>query len=237
MGRQFAVYAKKFYPDLEQVWLIGRDMKRLTKVSCRLPVSSKIFATDITKKEERYVIKKTLEEEQPEIQLLVNSAGMGIIGNFEEMSEEDCTDMLQVNCEALTVMTKMCLPYMTEGSHIINLASAAAFVPQPGFAVYAASKSYVYSLSYALSKELKKRKISVTAVCPGCVDTPFFHTAEKYSKLKTYKRFFMAKEKDVVKKALWDAKKKKPSSVYGFWINGFYVLCKFLPIKFLLFFM
>ena len=67
-----------------------------------------------------------------------------------------------------------CLPSLTQGSRIVNLASAAAFCPQPYFAVYAATKSYVLSFSQALGAELIKNGIYVTAVCPGRADTEFF---------------------------------------------------------------
>lgn len=68
----------------------------------------------------------------------------------------------------------MTLPYMKMGSRIINMASAAAFCPQPSFAVYAASKACVLSFSRALGQELREKSIYVTAVCPGPVETEFF---------------------------------------------------------------
>ena len=63
-------------------------------------------------------------------------------------------------------MTLVCLPYLEKGSRIVNIASAAAFCPQPAFAVYAATKSYVLSFSRALRAELEDREIYVTSVCP-----------------------------------------------------------------------
>ena len=71
-------------------------------------------------------------------------------------------------------MTGICLPYLSKGSRIVNLASAASFCAQPGFCVYAASKAYVLRFSQGLAAELKKRGILVTAVCPGPVRTEFF---------------------------------------------------------------
>lgn len=81
--------------------------------------------------------------------------------------------MVQVNCTALTAVTTMVLPFMPQNSRILQFASSAAFLPQPGFAVYAASKAYVLSYSRALNRELKGRKIFVTAICPGPVRTEF----------------------------------------------------------------
>lgn len=82
--------------------------------------------------------------------------------------------MINVNCKALTAVTYACLPYMPMGSRILMLASSAAFAPQPGFAVYAASKAYVLSFSRALRVECQEQGLTVTAGCPGPVDTEFF---------------------------------------------------------------
>lgn len=237
MGRLFAIYAKHFYKDIDEIWLISRNLKKLTSLSLKLNVSSSLFAIDLTKDNELELLKNTLQSKKPEIRLLVNSAGMGIIGEFEAINEDDIHDMISINVESLTKVTRICLDYMGRGSCIINLASSAAFIPQSEFAVYAATKSYVLSFSDALYKELKKDKIHVLAVCPGCVNTPFFQVAQKYTSIKSYKKFFMAKDKDVVIDAYIDAKYKKIHSIYGIWMKLFYLACKFLPEKFIMLFM
>ena len=112
-------------------------------------------------------IEKELERYSADIRMLVNAAGYGKIGAAEELEMEEQCGMIDLNCRSLTKLTLLCLPYMTKGSRIINIASAAAFAPQPGFAVYAATKSYVYSFSQAIREETKGRGIVVTAVCPG----------------------------------------------------------------------
>ena len=80
---------------------------------------------------------------------------------------------------------------MRWGSRIIQLASSAAFLPQPGFSVYAATKSYVLSFSRALGEELKNAGIYVTSVCPGPVDTPFFDIAEATGSTLAVKKYTM----------------------------------------------
>ena len=120
---------------------------------------------------------------------------------------------------------------------IINMSSAAAFMPQPDFAVYAATKSYVLSFSEALYHELKAKKIRVIAVCPGCVDTPFFDVAQKYHGVKTYKKFFMSKERDVVRQALLDVRKGKRVSIYGLPMKLLYAITRLIPNEILLWFM
>ncbi len=237
MGKWFSWYLPCYFKDIDEIWLIGRNVKRLREVQKRVKISSKVVPMDITKEEHRQILRQKLQEEKCKVKVLVNSAGLGKIGSFEELPEEEQVEMIQVNCEGLTRMIKICLPFMSENSNIINLSSAAAFVPQPDFAVYAAGKSYVLSLSEALGRELRKRKIQVTAVCPGCVDTPFFDVAQKHQKMKSYKIYFMSKDKEVVKQALLDAKKGKSRSVYGMYMKMFYFLCKYLPTSLLLKFM
>ena len=94
---------------------------------------------------------------------------------------------------------------MRANSRIIQLASSAAFLPQPKFAVYAATKSYVYSFSRALAQELRNKKIYVTAVCPGPVDTPFFDIAEKTESTLAIKKRTIARADLVVKQAIKDS--------------------------------
>lgn len=140
--------------------------------------------------------------------------------------------MVDLNCRALTRMTLLCLPYMHPGSRIINLASAAAFCPQPYFAVYAATKSYVLSFSRSLGEELKTRGITVTAVCPGPVDTPFFDVSGKPQNF--LKELTMAQPGPVVHQALKDSRKRKELSIYGLPMKLTYAGTKLLPHKLLL---
>ena len=132
---------------------------------------------------------------------------------FRSIKPEEQLGMIDLNCQALTKLTRICLPYLSNGSRIVNVASAAAFAPQPGFAVYAASKSYVYSLSLALRAELRSRGIVVTVVCPGPVDTEFF--LRSGSLPNSFKDSVKADAGEVVRQALIDSVRKKPVSVYG----------------------
>ena len=162
-----------------------------------------------------------------EIAMLVNAAGYGKTGRFEEIPLEDQLGMIDLNCRSLTKMTGICLPHLHKGSRIVNIASAAAFSPQPGFAVYAAGKSYVYRLSMALREELKGKGILVTAVCPGPVETEFFQiSGELPGKLKTA---FRQGVSEVVRQALKDAAKGKPVSVYGKTMKAARICGKILP--------
>ena len=225
IGREFAKQIPCLYRQLDEIWVIARRKERLLELELSVPV--RIFDMDLNEKKFYEILERELKESEADIRMLVNSAGYGKIGDFTEIDIENQIGMLDINCKALSRMTHLCLNYMTKGSRIINVASAAAFGPQPGFAVYAASKSYVYSFSVALKQELKSRGIYVTAVCPGPVDTEFFDIAG--AEMAVVKEQFRVKSKDVARQALLDAKDKKTISVYGSVMKGAKVAAKILP--------
>ena len=116
----------------------------------------------------------------------------------------------------------------------MTTASASAFLPQPGFAEYAATKSYVLSLSRALNVELKHKKIYVTAVCPGPAKTNFFNIAEENASSPWYKKFFYAEPNKVVNKAIRDCMRKKEVSVYSISMNLLRFFTKIIPHRIIL---
>jgi len=237
MGKWFSIYVPMFFPEIEEMWIIGRNAKRLEKVANHVKVGTKIIAVDLLEDRGLNIIEELLVKYKPDVRVFVNCAGIGILGDFEKITSMEATEMLGINCAVPTKLTHMILPYMRKNSRLINMASGAAFICQPGFAVYAASKAYMLSLSDALSKELRHKGIYVTAVCPGAVNTPFIQKAEKYKKIRWFKRLIMANERSVVHLALWDSKKKKTRSIYGIYMLFFSLLCKILPLKLILKFM
>lgn len=110
------------------------------------------------------------------IDLLVNNAGFGTSGRFEDIDAAAEHQMLMVNVVALVDLTHALLPGMLQRGTggVINVASTAAFQPSPYFASYAATKSFVLNFSLALWSEYEKRGIRVLAVCPGPTETAFF---------------------------------------------------------------
>ena len=229
MGKWFAIFATYYYPEIEEIWLIGRKISRLSAVAKKIDVSTKCIAADITEENDVDYIQSLLRKHKPDVKLLVNSAGLGIMGHFRGMTRKEIDEMITTNCKALTDITYLCLPYMSRNSRLINMASAAAFTAVSNFAVYSASKSYVLAFSDGLGRELRKKKIYVTAVCPGFVNTPFMKNAKKYGVRKPVEEFFMTNEKFVVHRALWDSRWKCKRSIYGFPMKMYYLLCKFVP--------
>ena len=115
------------------------------------------------------------------INLLVNNAGLGDRGRFENSDWERVRQMLDVNIGALTQLTLALLPTLKAqaGAAILNVSSVASFIPMPKLAVYAATKAYVSSFSEAIRAELRGTGVRVTTLCPGPVSTEFGQVAER----------------------------------------------------------
>lgn len=241
IGREFALQIAQRYRTIDEIWLIARRKDRLAEVKTEINAVSgklvRILALDLTDETDIKFYRNLLERQAPSIRVLVNAAGYGIAGHFENMTVDDVTVMLNLNCRALAAITHISLPYMSGPSNIINLASSAAFLPQPSFAIYAASKSMVLSFSRALNRELEEKGITVTAVCPGPVKTEFFDVAQKYTKSKPYKMILRADPVKVVKKALFDAYYMSDISVYSPLMKAFRLVSKYLPHSLLIRFM
>lgn len=177
LGLEYAREVYKTRTDLDEIWVIARREDRLKELQAELVSTVIPVAFDITDPQavENYI--SLLNEKNATVKLLINNAGFGKLGNFDELSLEENAAMVRLNCEALTAMTAATLPFMNEKSEIINTCSIASFAPNTRMAVYSSTKAYVMSLSRAMRVELKKRKINVLAVCPGPMDTEFLAVA------------------------------------------------------------
>ncbi|MCQ2507440.1 MAG: SDR family NAD(P)-dependent oxidoreductase [Dorea sp.] len=227
LGRAFAKGMVKFDKKLDEIWVIARREDRLLELKKELKLPVRVFTGDLREEAVYEELMAGLKSSECEVRVLVNAAGFGLMGDFAALSLEAQLSMIDVNCKAVTRLTGICLPYMKKGGKILPIASAAAFGPQPGFSVYAATKSYVYQYSLALRRELKKRGISVTCVCPGPVDTEFFdHTGRE---IKESKKKYLLSEERVVKRAFRDARKKRAVSIPGLSMKGAKLASGLLP--------
>ncbi len=232
-GNIFARLTDETFDSFDEFWIVGRNVGALMELSNQLRHKTILLPYDLTKKSELRKINARLKEYTPAVKLLVNAAGFGITGHVEDQCADDLADMIDLNCRALTYLCRCCIPYMTKNSRIVNFASVAAFMPQPSFAAYAASKSYVLSFTRALNREVRKKGIYCLAVCPGPADTNFFQRAEAGSKKKAafYKDLFMVDAEKVVQKAFFDSITKKEISVYSIPMKMLHVMTKILPQK------
>ena len=139
-----------------------------------------VHLADLSKREEREKLIKQLADDKQTIDILVNNAGFGLHGTFADLSLEKQLAMIELNISAVTHLAHAFLPQMIEqeSGKILNVASVAAFSPGPNMAVYYASKAFVLSFSNAIVSELKGSGVTVTALCPGPVDTNFGKVAK-----------------------------------------------------------
>jgi short-subunit dehydrogenase len=141
------------------------------------------------------------ELEGKTIDVLVNNAGFGNYGTFVENDIQATIDVLRLNIENLTVLTRLVLPAMIDRRHgkILNVASLAAFAPGPLMAVYHATKAYVLSFSNAIRYELRGSGVTLTTLCPGPTATNFQKKSE-YGKSRLVKMGMMSAD-DVARQA------------------------------------
>lgn len=229
IGKEFALQMDSCFSNIDEFWLIARSEKKLKETAMLLSHKARVIPMDVTDSSQLDNLEDMLIEHYAIVRILINCAGFGLMGHFSEQSVESALSMIRLNCEALTEITHRMIPYMQRNSRIIQLASSAAFLPQPDFAVYAATKSYVLSFSRALNEELKSLGIIVTSVCPGPVDTPFFDIAEKNGSTLAIKKYVMASPHKVVAQALRDSYFRHAVSVYSLPIKSLHVLSKVIP--------
>lgn len=180
-----------------------------------------VYPFDLAAAEAPAALAEALEKDGHSVDILVNNAGFGKWSQLldEELATYDA--MLQLNMGALVKLTYLLLPGMLGkgGGGVINIASTAAFQPCPYFAVYGASKAFVLSFSGALFGELHGKGITVTAVCPGYTNTPFWDEAH----VKT-RGFSFVKPARVVREGLAAFMKGRNYCITGGWGN--YILAQ-----------
>lgn len=226
LGAEFAVQiAEKYHYD--ELWLVARRKDKLEETEKNIHLinenqKTRIFAIDLTGETGVNAFNSILNDEKANAEsqnqtfslgLLVNNAGFGTYGPFDETPVEKEMKMVELNCTTVTGICGVCLPYLQKESVIINTSSLAAFMPLGNFAVYAASKAFVLSFSIALAAELKDKGIKVCAICPGSVSTEFANVASNGARKEV--KGGIAPQK-VVQHCLKRAFKGKKTSLYRF---------------------
>ena len=216
MGREFARQLSE-YVQVDEIWAVARRAEALEELKQEAGVPVRPVVLDLLQEESFHTVRQLLETEKPDVKLLVNAAGFGKFGSYCKVTlEEDCR-MIDLNCKALLAMTRLCLPYMGPGSHILQLDSLSAFQPVPYITTYGATKAFVLSYSRSMNRELKPRGIRVMAMNPGWVKTEFFNHAFQTNgdgEVQYFDRLYEAK--DVVRTGLRDLyRSRKDYSVHG----------------------
>lgn len=234
LGREYVAHIVKMFPSISRIWLIARREAVLAEIAAEYPDKSfKILPLDLTSKTDLEALEAALSQEQPDVRLLICNAGVGRLGNIAECDAASQTEMVDLNCRALTFTVSVTLPYMKKGANIINVASIAAFAPTPRMTVYSATKAYVYAFSAGLHAELKERGIGVTAVCPGPMATEFLARADIVGNSKAFELLPYCSPAETAKNSLIAARRGRAvytdRAVYKF----YRVLSKMLPNKLL----
>jgi len=216
MGRQFALQLSR-YVAVDEIWAIARREDALKTLKEECPVPVRPIVLDLTNAASFDNYAGLLQQEQPDVKLLVNAAGFGKFGSFQNVSLADDAAMVDLNCKALLLMTRLTLPYMHRGSHILQLDSLSAFQPVPYITTYGATKAFVLSYSRAMNAELKPLGIRMMAMNPGWVKTEFFNHSfqTNHGEVQYFNRLYEADE--VVATGLRDLyHSKKDYSIHGF---------------------
>ena len=234
MGREFVRQLSE-YVQVDEIWAVARRREALEALKAETTVPVRPVVLDLLEKESFDKIRAMLEEIRPEIALLVNAAGFGKFGAYHKTTVEDDCRMIDLNCKALLVMTRLCIPYMKPGSHILELDSLSAFQPVPYITTYGATKAFVLSYSRAMNRELKDKGIRVMAMNPGWVKTEFFRHAFQTNdgEVQYFDRLYEAA--DVVKTGLRDLyKTKKDCSIHGLPVKLQVLAVKLVPHRFVM---
>lgn len=230
LGREYFKALTELCPEVEEFWLIARRENRLKELAESIPnVNSFIFPLDLCEKDSLSAYKQKLEEKKPEVVMLVNNAGFGKLGDADDIPIKQQTNMINLNCAALTAVSLLTAPYMKKGSNIIQISSIAAFSPTPRMTVYSSTKAYVLSFTKGLRRELKKKGINVLAVCPGPMDTEFTAVADIDGRSKFFESLPRCKVRDVAYNSIIKAKKGRCVYTNKFIYKIYRVITKLLP--------
>lgn len=177
-----AEFARQLAPRAKGLVLAARRRDRLEALAAEVAregLSVRCFVADLA--DEADTERFLAELQALEIDVLINNAGLGDHGLFEASEWPRVKAMVDVNVRALTRVTHALLPPMIMRGRgaILNVSSIASLLPLPQMAIYAATKAYVTSFSEALRAELRGTGVSVTALCPGPMDTEFAAIAER----------------------------------------------------------
>ena len=214
---------------LDFIWASARRADRLEALASSLDTPCRAIPADLSTAEGVETLLSAVRAESPEISYLVNCAGFGRFGRSWELPEGDTRSMISLNAAALAEITAGCIPFMGEGSHIVEVCSASAYLPLAELNVYSATKAFVKSYCDGLRQELEGTGISVLEVSPGWVETDFIPLTrgEEGVPDKVFKHTVTKEE--VVSEAMEDLRRGRRRSVCGAY-NRFQVFaCRHMP--------
>ncbi len=209
---------RQIIDEVDELWAIGRNIAKLEAFKAELGLEGKKLISlqmDLSDISSLSILSSKLETAASDCQIrwLINNAGAGRFAPSPDFSTEELSVSITTHCTATAAICNICIPYMKAGDHIVNIASQSAFCPLPYINLYASTKAFVYNYSRALQYELRKTGIKVTTVCPGWIKTDLI--VDKLNGHKVNYPFLASADK-VAAKAIKDARRGKPLSIYKF---------------------
>jgi uncharacterized protein len=239
IGREFA---RQLAGRARGMILVARREERLRELHDELTkhnpnLNVQIRKTDLANPSAFEELIAWLEHEKIDVDLLINNAGLGDLGPFATIDPARLEQILFVNTVALTLLTRRLLPGMIARKRgaILNVSSSAGFLPIAGFAVYAATKSYVTAFSEALRAEVRGKGVSVCALCPGPVHTEFMQIAQRPGK----QPFMAAPElahvsaEDIARDGLAAVQRNQPLAIPGLFMKLAMLIVRLTPMSIL----
>jgi short-subunit dehydrogenase len=239
IGREFA---RQLAGRAGTIVLVARREERLRELRDDLTkrdpnLNVHIRKTDLANPVELEGLMGWLEREKIDIDLLINNAGVGDLGHFATIDPARLEQILFVNMVALTVLTRRLLPGMFSRKRgaILNVSSSAGFLPIAGFAVYAATKSYVTAFSEALRAEVRSKGVSVCALCPGPVNTEFMQIAQRPGKqlYMAAPEFVHVSAEDIARAGLVAIEADRPLAIPGLFMKLAMFFVRLTPMSIL----
>lgn len=238
IGREFA---RQLAARSDTLILVARRGDRLEQLRADLLASNPQVnvltrVIDLADRTQLNTLADWIQQNQISVDLLINNAGLGDIGPFATGEIGRDERIIDVNIAALTLLTRRLIPQMIAQKRgaVVNVSSSAAFLPIPGFAVYAATKAYVNSFSEALRVELRGTGVSVTAVCPGPVHTEFQEIAQRPGgRPDSGPEFVYVSTEQVVADALAAVTADRPLVIPGFFMRLGMFLVRLTPLAIL----
>jgi short-subunit dehydrogenase len=213
--------AKLFADNKYNLIIVGRDLLALKKKEAEFKqygVEVISISKDLFNRDEAFLLYDDIKARGLQVEILVNDAGQGLYGEFENTEIERELKIIDLNVSSLVILTKFFLKDMiSRGSgKILNVASIASKVPGPWQSVYHATKAFVLSFTEAIREETKDKGVTLTALMPGATDTDFFNKAEMLASKAVQDKEALSDPADVAKDGFEALMAGKDKVISGF---------------------
>lgn len=224
-------FARQLAAKKHNLILVARSEEKLKNLANDLQkthgVTIKPIAIDLNEPKSAEKLFDQCRQQNLNVNFLINDAGVGLIGKFDQFNIERIENMLNLNVLSLTKLTYLFMPMLKQNQgNLINLASQIAFSPGPYMAAYAATKAYVLHFTEAIRVEYENDRVKIMALCPGPTYTRFFERTEASTEDINFK---FRPPKDVVEEALTGIENNQSVRVVGWENKAMVFLLRFMP--------